>query len=116
MKIHVANPVFVSTIDLQDGKWNEMRTNIFYIIYKYYINNCRLRKILPTSQQLERTVKYETKKIVMANPTKEGLIDNLLPIWSGRELEKKEIIKILEESECDNDKGRFLFSANKRLR
>jgi hypothetical protein len=88
---------------MQDGKWNEMRTNIFYIIYKYYINNCRLRKILPTSQQLERTVKYETKKIVMANPTKEGLIDNLLPIWTGRELEKDEVIEILEESEGDND-------------
>ena len=99
---------------MQDGKWNEMRTNIFYIIYKYYINNCRLRKILPTSQQLERTVKNETKKIVMAHPTKEGLIDNLLPIWTGRELEKDEVIEILEESEGDNDKGRIFMSANKK--
>ena len=39
--------------------------------------NCRLRKILPTEQQLERTEKNETKKIVMSNPTKEGLIDIL---------------------------------------
>jgi hypothetical protein len=45
-------------------------------------------------------VKYETKKIVMANPTKKGLIDNLLPIWMGRELEKKE--------------GRIFMSANKK--
>ena len=65
---------------MQDSKWNELRTNIFYMIYKYYINNCRLRKILPTEYQFERTLKYETKKIVLANPTKEGLIDNLLPI------------------------------------
>ena len=50
----------------------------------------------------------------MANPTNEGLIDNLLPIWSGRELEKKEIIEILEESEGDNDKGRIFMSANKK--
>jgi hypothetical protein len=42
--------------------WTEMRTNMFYIIYKYYINNCRLRKTIPTSQQFERTVRYETKK------------------------------------------------------
>ena len=35
----------------------------------------------------------------MANPTKEGLEDNLLPICTGRELEKSEIIKVLEESE-----------------
>ena len=50
----------------------------------------------------------------MANPTNEGLIDNLLPIWSGRELDKKEIIEILEESEGDNDKGRIFMSANKK--
>ena len=53
--------------------------------------------------QLERTVKYETKKIVMANPTNDSLIDKLLPIWSGRELDKKEILEILEESEGDTD-------------
>ena len=99
---------------MQDGKWNKLRTNIFYTIYKYYINNCRLRKILPTEYQFERTLKYETKKIVLANPTKEGLRDNLLPIWTGRELEKSEIIEILEESEGDNDKGRIFMAANKK--
>ena len=50
----------------------------------------------------------------MANPTNEGLLDNLLPIWTGRELEKKEIIEILEESEGDNDKGRIFMDANKK--
>ena len=33
----------------------------------------------------------------MANQTNEDLVDNLLPIWTGRELEKKEIIEVLEE-------------------
>jgi hypothetical protein len=70
----------------------------------HYINNCRQRKILPTAKQIRRSVKYETKKICMAIPTKEGLIDNLFEIWTGRELEKNEIIEILEESEGDNDK------------
>ena len=50
----------------------------------------------------------------MANPTKEGLIDNLLPIWTGRELEKNEIIEILEEGDGDNDNGRIFMSANKK--
>ena len=50
----------------------------------------------------------------MANPTNEGLVDNLLPIWAGRELEKIEIIKILEESEGDNAKGRIFMDANKK--
>jgi hypothetical protein len=61
----------------------------------------------------ESTVKYKTKKIVMANPTNKGLIDNLLPIWMGRELEEKETIEILEECEGDNEKGRIFMSANK---
>ena len=99
---------------MQDGIWNELRTNIFYTIYKYYINNCRLRKILPTENQFESTLKYETKTIVMANPTKEGLVDNLLQIWRGRELEKSEIIEILEESEGDNDQGRIFMDTNKK--
>ena len=50
----------------------------------------------------------------MANPTNEGLVDNLLPIWTGRELEKKEIIEILEKSEGDNDEGRIFMDANKK--
>jgi len=99
---------------IQDERWKELRTNVFFLIYKYYINNCRLRKILPTPEQLERTVKFETKKIVMANPTNDGLIDKLLPIWSGRELDKEEILEILEESEGNNDKGRIFMSANQK--
>ena len=51
---------------------------------------------------------------MLANPTKEGLIDNLLPISTGRELEKSELIEILEESEGDNDKGRIFMAANKK--
>ena len=74
---------------IQDERWNELRTNVFFLIYKYYINNCRLRKILPTPEQLERTVKYETKKILMSNPTNDSVIDKLLPIWSGREFGQK---------------------------
>ena len=72
----------------QDCNWTEMRTNIFFR---------RLRKILPTSQQFERTVRYETKKIVLANPTTTGLIDNLLPVWVGREMEEKETLETFEQ-------------------
>jgi hypothetical protein len=50
----------------------------------------------------------------MANPTNKGLIDNLLPIWMGREIEEKETIEILEECEGDKEKGRIFMSAKKR--
>ena len=54
------------------------------------------------------------KKIVLANPTTTGLIDNLLPIWVGREMEEKETLEILEECEGENNKGRVIMDANKR--
>ena len=52
--------------------------------------------------------------MVLANPTTKGLIDNLLPIWMGREMEEKETLEILEECEGDNEKGRIFMDANKR--
>jgi hypothetical protein len=50
---------------MQEGKWKELRTNIFYIIYKYYINNCRLRKVLLTETNLKNALKFA--KIKNAN-------------------------------------------------
>ena len=63
--------------------------------------------------QLESTVKFETKKILLANPTVAGLIDNLLPIWMGREMGESETLEILEECEGENNKGRIFMNANK---
>ena len=50
--------------NMQDGKWNELRTNIFFLIYKCYINNCKLRKELPNETNFERTLTNETRKKV----------------------------------------------------
>ena len=53
---------------------------------------------------------------MLANQSNKDLVDNLLPIWTGRELDKQEIIEILEESEGDNDKGRiFILNTNIHL-
>ena len=43
----------------------------------------------------------------------EELVDNLIPIWTGRELDKHEIIEMVEETEGDNAKGRIFMGANK---
>ena len=83
--------------NMQEGKWNELRTNIFFLIYKHYINNWRLRKELPNETNFERTLKNETRKKVLANPTNEDLANNPLPICTGRELDRQEILEILED-------------------
>ena len=35
----------------------------------------------------------------MTTPTNKGLTDNLLPLWTGRELTEQETLKLLEEVE-----------------
>ena len=61
------------------GKWEELRINIFYAIFKFYLMSCRTRKILPTAPHFENVLKIECKNIIMTTPTNKGLTDNLLP-------------------------------------
>ena len=71
---------------LQPGHWHEIRTNIFLAIYKLYLTNCRTRKILPNSTHFEAVLKYESKNIILTNPTNKDLVKNLLPLWTEHEL------------------------------
>ena len=77
----------------------EIRINVFYAINKYFLLNCRMRKKLPTPTNFEMTLRYECKYIIMTNPTNRNLTDNLLPLWTGRELTKMETLELLEEVE-----------------
>jgi hypothetical protein len=96
-----------------EGKWDETRLNIFYAIFKFYLLSCRRRKILPTSQHFETTLKYECRNIVMTNPTNSGLTKNLLPLWTGHELSESETLELLEEVEGKTDKGKLFNYSNK---
>ena len=49
----------------------------------------------------------------MNNPTNRKLTDNLLPLWTGRELTKMETLELLEEVEGKTDKGNSSNSSNK---
>lgn len=98
----------------KQGKWDELRINTFYMLYKYHIHLCRVRKQLPTATNFEFTLKNETKKIVMTNPTNNDLVENLLPLWTGHELTEDETVELLEECEGDNFKGRIFMNSNKK--
>ena len=95
------------------GYWDEIRINVFYAIYKYFLLGCRLRKKLPTSANFEMTLRYECKYIVMTNPTNKNLTKNLLPLWTGKELTTAETLELLEEVEGKTDKGRLFKLSNK---
>ena len=78
---------------------------------------CRTRKILPNSIHFETILRAECKNIVMTNPTNKNLNDNLLPLWTGRELTETETLELLEEVEgktiresCSNIPTKIPFS------
>ena len=96
-----------------EGYWDELRINIFYAIYKYYVLMCRTRKKIKTSIHFETTLKYECKNIIMTNPTNKNLTNNLLPLWTGKELTDSETIELLEEVEGKTDKGKLFKLSNK---
>ena len=100
----------------QNGKWKEIRTNIFLLIFKNYINVERLRKNTPTSEGLEKMLKNETRKMALTNPSNKELVNHLLPIWQGRELTETEILEVLQEYEGNEGKGRIMMDVNKRTK
>ena len=98
-----------------EGYWDELRINIFYAIYIYYILMCRTSKILPMSIHFETTLKYECKNIIMTNPTNKKLTNNLLPLSTEWELTRIETLELLQEIEGTSDKGRMFKYSNKTL-
>ena len=61
----------------------------------------------------EMTLRYECKYIIMTNPTNRNLTDNLLPLWTGKELNQMETLELLEEVEGKTDKGKLFKLSNK---
>ena len=95
-------------------RWGEIRLNTFFLIYKAYINACRLRKVLPNPNSLDSYVKNETKKIAATNPSNKDLVETMLPFWTGNEISREDTIEILQEYEGNEGKGRILMDVNKR--
>ena len=97
-----------------DDMWGEIRLNTFFLIYKAYINACRLRKVLPNQDSLDRYIKNETRKIATSNPCNKDLVENMLPFWTENEITQEDTIEILQEYEGNEGKGRILMDVNKR--
>ena len=49
----------------------------------------------------------------MTTPTNNILTDNLIPLWTGCELNEQETLKLLEEVEGRTDKGKLFNYSNK---
>ena len=49
----------------------------------------------------------------MTNPTNKNLTNNLLSLWTGKELTKMETLELLEEVEGRTEKGKLFKLSNK---
>ena len=96
-----------------EGKWDELRINIYFAIFKFFLLSCRTRKILPTPGHFETIIRFESKNIIMTNPMNTRLTKNLLPLWTGNELSDTETLELLEEVEGKTDKGKLFHYSNK---
>ena len=61
-------------------------------------------------------LKNETRKIALTNPSNKELVNNLLPIWQGKELTESEVLEVLQEYEGNEGKGRIMMDVNKKTR
>ena len=80
---------------------------LFYLIYKAYINATRLKKAIPNPEAFERHVKYETMKMAESNPSNNDLIENMIPLRTGREKSIDDTVELLEEYEGNNGKCKY---------
>ena len=53
-------------------------------------------------------------KIAKANPSNNDLIENMIPLWTGREISPSDIVELLEEYEGNDGKGKILMDVNKK--
>ena len=68
---------------------------------------------MPNSNHFEAVLKFESKNIILTNPTNKDVVKNLLPLWNERELSTTETLELIEEVEGHTDKGKLFLKSNK---
>ena len=53
-------------------------------------------------------------KIAKANPSNNNLIENMIPLWTGREISPSDTVDLLGEYEGNDGKGKILMDVNKK--
>ena len=53
-------------------------------------------------------------KIARANPSNNDLVENMIPLWTGREISPNDTVKLLEEYEGNDGKGKIFMDVNKK--
>jgi hypothetical protein len=65
-------------------KWEFIRINVFYMLYKYYITSCKYQNKLPTFNGIEHFIRSEVKLMIITNQNNKDLLYNIIPLWTGK--------------------------------
>ena len=105
---------------IKDNKWEELRENIYFTLYKFYIFKCRAGERLPSTEQFRKNLQQDIMMIIRCNSQSKIITDHLLPLWGGHEisLELVETIHTADEeiSEILNNAGKSTLIFKKKLR
>ena len=105
---------------IKENKWEELRENIFFTLFKFYIFKCRAGERLPNTAQFKNDLQKEISMIIRCNSQSKIISEHLLPLWGGHEvsLELVETLRNTDEevSEILNDAGKKTLIFKKKLR
>ena len=92
--------------------WEETRENLFLLLYRYHIFKARAGEKLPCENTFKMELRLEISKI---NAQSRYLLDKLLPLWGGNEIDLILAEKLREDSTNDEETGSLLNDANNRV-
>ena len=68
---------------IKENKWEEIRENLFFTLYRFHIFKCRAGERLPSTNQFRVELRIEISMIIRSNAQSKHIIDKLLPLWGG---------------------------------
>ena len=105
---------------IKENKWEELRENLFFTIYKFYIFKCRAGERLPNTNQFKNDLQNEISMMIRCNAQSKIINEKLLPLWGGHEitLEVAESLRETDEETAEilNEAGKSTLIYKKKLR
>ena len=81
--------------------WEETRENIFFLLYRYHIFQARAGYKLPSTDTFKMELWLEILMIIKINAWSRYLLDKLLQLWGGNEINLLLAEKLRKESTND---------------
>ena len=95
-------------------KLENLKLNIFFLLLKQYILNCKYGKRLPTNSGAENHIRHNIRLIIICNKTNNNLMHNLISLWTGHEIYEAALPDVLQDTMGNSILGRIFQDSNKR--